>query len=205
DVDYPATFPGFWAVTLQTDQPGYTFQTTPNQNVIVLTITNGIRVGGTPPDVNAALEGMQLIPPGRPTGSTVLTVTTNDGGLEGSGGPFVDPHLQDVDSIPVTFDAAAVGVSIDDVTLAEGNKVTSVATFTVRLTREAPGATVHYSTADGTATDAARDYEPVDGVLTFGRGETQKTVSVLVDSDLDFEPDETFFVNLGDANGGTTI
>ena len=42
-------------------------------------------------------------------------------------------------------------------------------------------------------------------MLTFGRGETQKTVSVLIDSDLDFEPDETFFLNLSDAKGGITI
>ena len=41
--------------------------------------------------------------------------------------------------------------------------------------------------------------------MTFGPGETQKSITVLVNGDTTQEPDRTFFVNLSKPNGGVTI
>ena len=79
-----------------------------------------------------------------------------------------------------------------DVTQIEGDTGSSSVELTVTLTgsTELP-ATVSYATDDGTAT-AGEDYAPVGGLLTFAPGETAHTVTVEVNGDLVFEPDETF-------------
>jgi hypothetical protein len=64
---------------------------------------------------------------------------------------------------------------------------------------------VDFATADGTATVADSDYIAASDTLTFGPGETEKTVTVRVKGDRTAEPDETFFVNLTNATGGATI
>jgi subtilisin family serine protease/subtilisin-like proprotein convertase family protein len=94
-------------------------------------------------------------------------------------------------------------LSIGDVALAEGNSGTTQATFTVRLSNaiDRP-VTVHYATADGTAT-AGNDYDAPSGTVTFNPGDVSKTVSVAVRGDTVDEPDETFFVNLSDADNAT--
>src|SRR5262249_28336041 len=93
-------------------------------------------------------------------------------------------------------------LSINDVTLAEGNTGVTNATFTVSLNRTATQAvSVDWATADGTAT-AGSDYTAAGGTLIFNPGETSKTVTVAVSGDTDLESDETFFVNL--SNAGTT-
>lgn len=43
------------------------------------------------------------------------------------------------------------------------------------------------------------DFEPAEGTLTFAAGETSKTVSVTVNTDVVDEADETFFVDLSEA------
>jgi hypothetical protein len=88
-------------------------------------------------------------------------------------------------------------VSINDATVAEGDCGTTTATFTVSLS--APSAqtiTVHYVTADGTATVVGGDYLARSGTLTFLSGDPPKTISVTVNGDVAAEGDETFFVNL---------
>ncbi len=62
--------------------------------------------------------------------------------------------------------------------------------------------TVHYTTANGTAT-AGSDYTAVCGTLTFAAGETSKTISVQVAGDSLVEANETFFVNLSGALNAT--
>lgn len=65
--------------------------------------------------------------------------------------------------------------------------------------------TVHYSTADGTATGGA-DYVPTaDGTVTFAPGEISKTISIPIINDTNPEPSETFTVSLTGAStqGGT--
>src|SRR5262245_6059889 len=88
-------------------------------------------------------------------------------------------------------------LSIDDVTKAEGDSGTTSAVFTVRIPfASALPVTVHFATADGTATAASNDYQATSGDLTFNPGDTSQTITVAVNGDATPEPDETFLVNL---------
>ncbi|MGI8808137.1 MAG: beta strand repeat-containing protein [Acidimicrobiales bacterium] len=101
--------------------------------------------------------------------------------------------------------------SVDDVTVVEGDTGSSVATFTVTRSGAKGGtATVQWSTANGTATAASGDYVGVGATtLTFGPGETTKSVLVTVNGDTTTEANETFQVvltspvgaSLGDGSG----
>ena len=107
-------------------------------------------------------------------------------------------------------DAQAVGtiidddglpsLSVNDVTVTEGQSGTVNANFTVTLSASS-GQTVSvgYSTADGTAT-AGADYNAGGGNLVFSPGVTTRTLTVQVTSDTLDELDETFFANLADPN-----
>ena len=97
----------------------------------------------------------------------------------------------------ITDDDAAPSLSINDVSVTEGNSVTATAAFTVTLSA-ASGQTVsvNYATAPGTAT-APGDYLAVPlTTLTFAPGETTKPVTVTVNGDTLIENNETFNVNL---------
>lgn len=95
-------------------------------------------------------------------------------------------------------------LSVNDVTVTEGDSGTTNATFTVSMPdASADPVTVHYATADGTATVADGDYTAASGDLTFLPGETSKTVAVGVTGDQNIEFDETFFVNLSNASNAT--
>ena len=92
---------------------------------------------------------------------------------------------------------------INDVSVTEGNTGTTAANFVVSLSAAATTTvTVNYATANATAT-AGSDYQSVLGTLSFTPGQTQKTVTVLVNGDTLFEPDEQFVVNLTTASGAT--
>ena len=96
----------------------------------------------------------------------------------------------------ITDDDELPALSINDVTITEGQTGTVAATFTVALAPvSGRSVTVGYSTADGTAT-APGDYEATSGTLTFAAGQTSRTVTVLVKGDLLDEIDETYFLNL---------
>ena len=105
-------------------------------------------------------------------------------------------------------------LSVDDVSVTEGDSGTTDAVFTVSLSAaSALSVTANFATADGTAA-APGDYQAAGGSLTFAPGETAKTVTVKVKGDITSEPDETFFVTLsspvnatlgGTATGAGTI
>ena len=115
--------------------------------------------------------------------------TSSAGSRFAGGGAFTVPT-------PVTL-------SINDVSVAEGNSGTTTAKFTVTLSAPAvQTVTVAYATADGTA-NAGSDYVARSGSLTFAPGRTSQTISVLVNGDRDIEPSETFFVNLTGPVGAT--
>ena len=91
----------------------------------------------------------------------------------------------------------AIAVSIDDVTVTEGNSGATPATFAVTLNRVSTSTvTVRYATADGTATAADSDYQAANGMLTFNPGELTKTLTVNVTGDTMVEPNEAFTVTL---------
>jgi len=101
---------------------------------------------------------------------------------------------------------ASPGISISNVTLAEGNSGTSNANFTVSLTASSASTiTVNFTTADNSATTANNDYVFKTGTVTFTPGQTSQPVAIVVNGDTTFEPNETFFVNLNTPVNGTII
>jgi hypothetical protein len=94
---------------------------------------------------------------------------------------------------------AVPSITINDVTVTEGNTGSINATFTVSLSAAyGQPVTVNYSTADGTAV-AGSDYEAQSGTLTFAPGETMKIITVAVIGDRLVELEEPFLVNLSSA------
>lgn len=103
----------------------------------------------------------------------------------------------------ITNDDPLPSLSIDDVTVVEGNSGTTNAVFTVTLSDPSgQTVTVNYATADGTATQPA-DYTSTSGTLTFTPGQTTRTISVPVIGETIPEANETFFVNLSGATNTT--
>lgn len=95
-------------------------------------------------------------------------------------------------------------LSINDVSVNEGNSGSTFATFTVALSQAGTqNITVNYATANGTATTADSDYAAASGSLSFPAGTTTKTVAVMINGDTKVEGDETFSVNLSGAANAT--
>ena len=94
-------------------------------------------------------------------------------------------------------------MTVSDVSVTEGNTGTPNAVFTVTLsTVSGRSVTVNYATANGTAT-APSDYTTATGTLTIPAGNSSGTITVLVQGDTLFEPNETFFLNLTGATNAT--
>lgn len=103
---------------------------------------------------------------------------------------------------------AVSSVSINDVSLIEGNIGSATMAFTVSRSDNTTGFTVDYATTDGTATQPS-DYISTAGTLTFTVGGTlSQTVNVIIKGDATFEADESLTVNLSNIanlSGTTTI
>lgn len=116
-----------------------------------------------------------------------------------SGAAVVDPQgrgtIQNDDAIPT--------LSINDVTLVEGNSGFTNAVFTVSLNAaSAQNVTVNYATTNGTA-NAGSDYSATGGILTFAPGVLTQTITLAVLGDTEVEADETFAINLSGAINAT--
>jgi Calx-beta domain/FG-GAP-like repeat len=123
-------------------------------------------------------------------------VSANNGG--GDISVLINDH-----SWPSPLPPPPPSVSINDVTVTEGNTGATNATFTVSLSAPySQSVTVHYETANGSAT-AGSDYMAMPGDVTFGIGETSKTITVLVNGDTLNEPSEEFSVNLSGPTNAT--
>ncbi len=95
-------------------------------------------------------------------------------------------------------------LSINDVSLSEGNSGTTTFTFTVTLSASAPtgGVAFDISTADGTATAANNDYVARSLTSqTIPLGQQIYTFDVTVNGDALVEPNETLFVNVANVSG----
>ena len=99
----------------------------------------------------------------------------------------------------------AGSVSINDVSITEGNNGTQTLTFTVTRSGGTTAFNVTYATADGTATTADGDYAANSNTLQFAANENTKTVSIVINGDTKAEGNETFTVNLSNATNGATI
>ena len=101
----------------------------------------------------------------------------------------------------VSLAAPVPSLSINDVTVTEGNAGTVTTTFTI--TQNARGkSSVRYSTADGTAT-SPNDYLSRTGKLKFAGGHRTNKVAITVVGDTLDESNETFFLRLSAPVGAT--
>lgn len=106
----------------------------------------------------------------------------------------------------ITIDSSATpppSISINDVTVAEGNAGPTNAVFNVTLSSSSSDTvTANFATANGTAT-APSDYTATNGTVTFAPSDTSENVTVPVNGDTIDEPDETFQVNLTSPTNAT--
>ncbi|HEX8165654.1 MAG TPA: FG-GAP-like repeat-containing protein [Beijerinckiaceae bacterium] len=96
-------------------------------------------------------------------------------------------------------------ISINDVSVTEGNSGTKVMTFTVTRTGGTAAFAVNFATSDRGATVADSDYVANSGTLNFGTNVNTQTISVTIKGDTKSESDEAFSVNLSGATNGATI
>jgi uncharacterized protein YhjY with autotransporter beta-barrel domain len=95
-------------------------------------------------------------------------------------------------------------LSINDVSVDEGDEGTTSAVLTVSLSRPSDlPVTFRYATADSTATAASGDYRSAAGQSEIAAGQTTRTLDIRVNGDTEVEPDESFFVILSAASGAT--
>jgi hypothetical protein len=96
-------------------------------------------------------------------------------------------------------------VSINDVTVQEGDDGKNEAVFTIDLSETSNNqVAVNYETVDGTA-KAGEDFEPIQGTLTFQLGEQRQNLRVKILSDLDPEDSEQFTILLSQAINAETL
>ncbi|BAZ83501.1 hypothetical protein NIES73_47900 [Sphaerospermopsis kisseleviana NIES-73] len=108
-------------------------------------------------------------------------------------------------TITITDNDGLPTLSINDVTITEGNSGTTNAVFTVtRSGTASQPITVNYATANGTAT-AGSDFTSTSGTLTFATNETTKTIAISILGDTTVEGNETFFVNLSNPTNATIV
>ena len=127
-----------------------------------------------------------------PEGATRLFLGTMDGvGWYNNGGSFA------VEVSPI-FPA----ISVVNLRLGEGNSGESSANVVVRLSKPSNEAvSVYYETSAWTALQGF-DYVSAGGTLTIPAGRTTGEIKVAIVADDEFEPDETFFLNLSEAANG---
>ncbi len=102
------------------------------------------------------------------------------------------------DNDPENPPIPTVSVLSHTVTETERNQTVRV---TLQLSEPATGTTrVRYTTTDGTAT-SSDDYIRRSGLVTFARGQTTKTATVVIRGDTDHEPTETFGITLSQPTG----
>jgi hypothetical protein len=102
------------------------------------------------------------------------------------------------------FDDDGPAITINDVTVTEGDTGTVNATFTVSLSAPSPqDVYVVYSTSGGTATSGT-DYRRAPlTILTIPAGAISGTITIAVNGDSEIEPDETFSILLSSPTAGT--
>src|SRR5262249_14823634 len=118
-----------------------------------------------------------------------------------TGGAIINADYGEAD-VAITDDDTS-SISINDVSVTEGNIGTTPVTFRLNLSTPADHViTVDYATADDTAL-APSDYQAGNGTLTFAPGETIKDLTLRVTDDRLGEPNETFLVNLSNPTNAT--
>jgi hypothetical protein len=98
--------------------------------------------------------------------------------------------------VSVINDDPIISLSVNDVSVTEGNGGTASASFTVSLSDPSTDeVTAAFTTRDDTAI-AGQDYASASGTLTFAPGQMSKQVVVSVFGDTLYEPAERFVLDL---------
>ena len=146
--------------------------------------------------ISTVITGLSI-----PNGATFIIRWTDTDATGADDGLAIDDF-----SITPNTGAATPNLSINDVSLVEGNAGTTTFAFTVSLSAPAGagGVTFDIATADGTATIANNDYasNSLTG-QTIAAGNSTYTFNVTVNGDPTVEPNETFFVNVTNVTGAT--
>lgn len=161
---------------------------------------------------DATNSNTSAVPPGLTFGETALAFTLDNGAYAG---PLTGTKAEILANIadetkwtlddaaavayPASFSVGTAGsaqISISDVSIAEGDAGTQIATFTVSRTSTDGAFSIDFATSNGSAT-AGSDYEANSGTLSFAAGGgASQTISVTINGDTDIEPTESFSVNL---------
>lgn len=170
-------------------------------NISFATADGTAKAGSDYDGVNGTLS----FSPGETTKNIIVKIR-GDGLFEGNeifsvqlGNPVNAEFNRSIGQCTIIDNETTPGLSINDITIVEGNAGTTNAQFMVTLS--APSAqtvTVAYATADGTAR-AGSDYDSAIGTLVFNSGETSKTINVLVHGDSLREGNESFSIQLSAA------
>jgi predicted extracellular nuclease len=146
-------------------------------------------------------------------GDSYTRIDKDEGTETAGGGNGLTGNDETSENLSATFTEVAVtpnggsllgvGVSIDDVAIAEGDSGTVTFTFTVSLTEPAPAGGVSYdiATADGTATVVGLDYSAASDSQLIPQGSLTEVFNVEVIGDLDGEINEAFLVEIDNVSG----
>ena len=119
------------------------------------------------------------------------------------GGSYEGMALVSVSIADPVLPTTTPAISINDVSVTEGNSGATNVNFAVNLSAASSSTvTVNWATAPGTAT-ADTDYVTASGMVTFAPNVTSQMVTVQVKGDTAFESNETFSVNLANPVGAT--
>ncbi len=140
---------------------------------------------------------------GRPTDSVLYRVNPTTGAATRIGNTGV------VFMSGLTLDVAQpvpqIGASISDASIVEGTGGANSLNFTVTLDRTpTANVVVDFTTTNGAA-QAGLDFTAVTSSITFAPGQTSQTISIPITTDSRAEGNETFFVRLTGATGGTLV
>lgn len=97
-------------------------------------------------------------------------------------------------------------LSVADASVVETDGGQTPLVFEVSMDIVLPEAlTIDYTISDGSATLAALDYAATSGTLTFLPGETQKSVTLMINGDMLHEEDETITITITNPSMGTIL
>jgi uncharacterized delta-60 repeat protein len=155
-------------------------------------------------DVNGTFANLQVDPDGTANGANWTTIAQIDGfHAHDILDVILDSTLPDGSVISVAESPGSV--SINNVTISEGDSGTKFATFTATRSGGTTDFDINFATSDGSATTADGDYNGTSGTLHFAANVNTQTISVTINGDHKVEADQTFFVNLSSATNGAVI
>lgn len=221
--------PGTFNVDVQVADSNNNFARTRSTATVKATTTTAVTTSVNPSDFGQSVTFTATVTSGAgtPTGSVQFkdngtnlgtAVTLNGSGVTTLNTPAltVGTHTITVEYGGATTFAPSTGtlsggqvvrpiptLSINDVSIVEGDTGTKLLNFTVTLSAASNlTATVNFATADGSAT-AGSDYQAANGTLTFNPGDTTKTIAITINGDTINGEDETFLVNLSNPVNAT--